>query len=874
MLVQELLTQLKSSGIVVRLGENGDLAVTAPKGVMTADIARQIKENKQSIVAFLGVSAAQEALAAFPPITPVDRGRFVSISLAQERLWWLEQMFSGIPVHNLLHAYRLRGPLNVAAFEAGLKWVVNRHESLHMRFDVMDGSPVGVIMDDFVASLPLLSLDDVAEAEREDTLQARLREYDQMSFDLSTGPLFRAVLFRLAPEEHVFLFLVHHIIFDGWSADVFWDDLIFAYQTPDPDTIRPSLGIQYVDYAAWQRDWLQSPAAEKELAFWRDTLQEPVEALTLPVSRQASGHLLPYEAQQQPVVVPPALAAQVKTLAQQNKATPFMVLLAAYKATLHAYTGQEDMIVCTPSVGRTTAVLESQVGYFNNILVFRSNLSQDPTFIALLKREKQAVLSANEHQATPFQHLAELPAVRNVPLMRAMFVLQTHLKPPPALPGLQITPVPVQHGYDYADMSLELTEENGAFSGMMWFKSALFEADHMAQFVENYLAVLGVVTAHPERPLSALPRFELPVVMEAAANGKRPFTAPRDAAETELAAIWGEMLAYEPVSVYDNFFDVGGHSLLAIRFFDRIEAVTGVKLPLSLLFRAATIADLAAFVRDDAPELAVSSLVSLTGQDDPAERPFYCATPPGDELLVFHALAQAMGEKRPFIGLQYGVNGEPPIMTVEEMAAYFVRQILEQGSREPYLLGGYCFGGLLAYEMAQQLTAQGKEVALVAMIDTAVPGAVVQKKHTLRDKVNNSVLILQEEGIVAEVQHIVNRTTDRFKLDVWHPLWGKMQKRYVAQDRCLPEALRNYDFINLQAETQYQVKPYAGNVVLAQAEGQYPAYEYAPHLGWDRFVTGALADHVVPGEHRTMLEQPHVLELAAILKTAVDQALS
>jgi acyl carrier protein len=625
MLVQELLKQLKSSGIVVRLGENGDLAVTAPKGVMTADIARQIKENKQSIVAFLGVSAAQEALAAFPPITPVDRGRFVSISLAQERLWWLEQMFSGIPVHNLLHAYRLRGPLNVAAFEAGLKWVVNRHESLHMRFDVMDGSPVGVIMDDFVASLPLLSLDDVAEAEREDALQNRLREYDQMSFDLSTGPLFRAVLFRLAPEEHVFLFLVHHIIFDGWSADVFWDDLMFAYQTPDPDTIRPSLGIQYVDYAAWQRDWLQSPAAEKELAFWRDTLQEPVEALTLPVSRQASGHLLHYEAQQQPVVVPPALAAQVKTLAQQNKATPFMVLLAAYKATLHAYTGQEDMIVCTPSVGRTTAVLESQVGYFNNILVFRSNLGQDPTFIALLKREKQAVLSANEHQATPFQHLAELPAVRNVPLMRAMFVLQTHLKPPPGLPGLQITPVPVQHGYDYADMSLELTEENGAFSGMMWFKSALFEADHMAQFVENYLAVLAAVTAHPERPLSALPRFELPVVVEAAANGKRPFTAPRDAAETELAAIWGEMLAYEPVSVYDNFFDVGGHSLLAIRLFDRIEAVTGVKLPLSLLFRAATIADLAAFVRDDAPELAVSSLVSLTGQDEPAERPFYCA---------------------------------------------------------------------------------------------------------------------------------------------------------------------------------------------------------------------------------------------------------
>jgi thioesterase domain-containing protein len=881
MLVHDLLVELKSKGIIISLNENGDLSVSAPKGAMTAVIAQQIKANKPDIVAFLGVNAAKDALAAFPPIVHIDHGRFVPISLAQERLWLLEEMTPDTPIYNLQYAYRLQGALDVAAFEAALEWVVDRHEVLRLRFDTVDDQPTGIISDEVDPILAFVSLDEIPAAEQEEMVQTLLREQGETPVDLAIRPLFRAVLYQLSPKDFVFSFLVHHIVFDGWSAEVFWDDLVFAYQNPDPDAGRGPLIIQYSDYADWQRNWLDSEAVEKDKVFWQENLRDPVAPLEIPGARKQSSHVSFYAVEKQKIVIPSTLTAKIKRLAQQMKATPFMVLLAAYKATLHAYTGQEDLVVGSPVAGRPVTELEALIGYFNNVVVFRSNLGQDPTFKDLLTQEKSVVLKANEHQAIPFQHIADLPSVSHIPLMRAMFVLQNQIKPVPNLPGISVSPVSVADEYGYSDMSIELTEKDGVITGSLWFKSALIDGKDMAQFIDNYLTMLAAVTEHPERPLSAYPQFEMPiivddVVVENVGAAERPFTPPRDELEAKLALIWGELLGYEPVSVYDDFFETGGHSLLAIRLFDQFERFAGRKLPLSLLFKAPTIAGLAEYIRDEEQDIAISSMVMLSDPDPTlnysGKRPFYCVTPPGDELLVFNSLVRAFGEERPFIGLQYGVNGEKPFLSVEGMAAYFVEQIIDQDNQEPYLIGGYCYGGLLAYEMAQQLRAQGKEVALVVMIDTSVPGAVTEKKKTLRNLFNNNVSKMQEEGVSSEVQHVVNRTAEVFRGELWHPFWGKMQQRYAERNDAVPTALRSFHYINEQAEKQYQVKSYPGAVVLIQAKIQYPKFDYPLHLGWDKYVTGSFVDHRAPGDHRSLLNEPHVSTLAEILKESVESA--
>lgn len=880
-MAHQLLTQLNSAGIVIRLKEDGNLAVTAPKGAMTADIAGQIKSYKNEIIAFLSNGNGHGPVPTFSPILAIERGEFLPVSLAQERLWWLEQLAPGTAVYNLPFAFHLKGSLDVAALERSLRWVIQRHEGLRVQFQAVKGQPMARLIDNLPEALPIVALDALPENEREDKLHRLLHDYTQTPFDLANGPLFRTTLFRLAPDEHVLLFLVHHILFDGWSADILWQDLVAAYKTNDPAAARPPLSIQYADYAAWRRDWLNnSKDAAVERQFWEERLQSPVEALVLPVSRTLNNNQAYYEAQEQKFRVAPALTAQIKMLAQKEKATPFMVLLAAYKATLHAYSGQKNMIVCSPIVGRMVPVLDDLIGYFNNIVVLRTSLAQDPTFTELLGRVRQTVLAANDHQTIPFQQVAELPDVSNISLMRALFVLQDSVQKLESLPGIVSVPVSVERNFDYADMSIEFFETDNGLAGTLWFKTALFDPEVMQHFIENYLTTLSNVVNNPTLSLSELARFAMPTLEArvsddgaAMVKKERPFTLPRDEVESQLAAIWGKLLNYEPVSIYDNFFEAGGHSLLAIRFFDQIGAFTGQKLPLALLFEAPTIAELAAVLQDDTWEAETSSIVAITGPKnklETAQRPFYCIIPPGDELLVFNDIAQEIGEERPFLGLQYGVHGETPFTTIEEMAAHFIAQITNEDNPEPCLLGGYCFGGLIAYEMAQQLTAQGRQVDLVVLIDTNVPGAVWLLQNTFGKILVDRLKGIVQNGIKQELAYISERVIDIWKLKIWQPIWRKLHKHYVETGREWPELMRNFDLINHNAQGKYQVKPYNGSVILLQAEDRLDFYEYLPHLGWEPFVQeDCFTDHFVPGNHEQLLRNPNAKVLAQEIKTAL-----
>ncbi|MCB9419420.1 MAG: hypothetical protein H6667_06435 [Ardenticatenaceae bacterium] len=879
MMVHELLTQLNRSGIVIRLKEDGNLAVTAPKGAMTAEIAGQIKTHKNEIVTFLSTGAENGSARSFSPIIPVERSEYLPVSLAQERLWWVEQLAPGTAVYNLPFAFHLNGSLDIAALERSLQWTIQRHEVLRIQFRAVDGKPKAQLIDNLPEAIPVVALDTLPENEREEKLHQLLQDHTQIPFDLENGPLFRTTLFRLAPDEHVLLFLVHHIIFDGWSAEVLWQDLATAYKVDDPDVARPPMSIQYADYAAWRREWLNSKAATADRDFWQKQLQGPVDALILPVSRTLNSHQAYYEAHQQQFRIPAALTAQIKMLAKQEKATPFMVLLAAYKATLHAYSGQNDMIVCSPIMGRMLPDLDNLIGYFNNIVVLRTSLAQEPNFIELLSRVRQTVLAANEHQTIPFQQIAELPDVSNVSLMRALFVLQDSAQTLESIPGITSTPVSVQRNFDYADMSIEFFETNNGMTGTLWFKTALFDLEVMQHFIENFLTTLSNVVNNPILSLSKLARFAMPVVEVKNSNGstkavqqERPFTPPRNEIESQLAIIWGNLLNYEPVSVHDDFFEVGGHSLLAIRFFDQIEEINNKKLPLALLFEAPTIAELANIIQDDTWEATTSSIVAISGskhEQQAAQRPFYCIIPPGDELLIFNDLAKEMGDERPFLGLQYGVNGETPITSVEEMAAYFIEQITTIDDSEPFLIGGYCFGGLIAYEMARQLAAQDRRVDLVVLIDTNVPGSVWARQNNVQNILRERINGFRRNGLRKELAYIFDRVSDIWKLQIWQPIWIKLHKFYAQTKREWPDFLRNFDLINHNAAEKYQVKPYDGSVILLQAKERLEFYEYSPHLGWETFVQKDFTDHFVPGDHEQLLRNPNAKVLAEKITSAL-----
>jgi hypothetical protein len=278
-----------------------------------------------------------------PPLLPVPRDGALPLSFAQHRLWFLDQWQPGSPQYNVTAAVRLTGPLNAAALEQSLREIARRHEVLRTTFTAVEGRPVPVVAEEPVLSLPMLDLSDLPAGEREAEMGRRAEAEARQPFDLACGPLLRVRLLRLAPEEHVVLLVMHHIVSDGWSIGVLNREvaaLYGAYAAGRP-TPLPELAVQYGDYAAWQRGWLRGEALENQLVYWKERLAG-AGALDLPADhpRPAApshrGSTLRF-------ALPAELTTAVRTLGRREGCTPFMVLLAAFQAVLQRYSGQEDV---------------------------------------------------------------------------------------------------------------------------------------------------------------------------------------------------------------------------------------------------------------------------------------------------------------------------------------------------------------------------------------------------------------------------------------------------------------------------------------------------------------------------------------------------
>ncbi|HJT58662.1 MAG TPA: amino acid adenylation domain-containing protein, partial [Ktedonobacteraceae bacterium] len=303
-----------------------------------------------------------------PPLLPASRTGELPLSFAQQRLWFLDQLEPGSVSYNIPVAVRLSGALNIEAFERGLVEVVRRHESLRTTFRTQEGQPVQVIGPVGAFRLRHADLSRLTLEQREAEARRLAQEEKQFPFDLACGPLLRAMLLQLSKHKYVLLLSMHHIISDGWSAGVFLHELSTLYNTfvqekPSP---LPELPIQYVDFACWQRQWLQGEVLEIQLDYWTQQLKgaEPLELLTdhpRPVIQTFHGAT-------QELLLPASLSTELKQLSQREGVTLFMTLLAAFQALLARYSGQTDISVGTPIANRTHAELEGLIGFFVNTL--------------------------------------------------------------------------------------------------------------------------------------------------------------------------------------------------------------------------------------------------------------------------------------------------------------------------------------------------------------------------------------------------------------------------------------------------------------------------------------------------------------------------
>jgi amino acid adenylation domain-containing protein len=420
------------------------------------------------------------------------------LSFAQERMWFMEQFAPETSAYAVPVALRMRGRLDAPAMGRALQRVVDRHETLRMRFPAtQDGKPRAEIADAVGVSLP------VREAEDDDAARRLAVELLAEPFDLTTGPMLRGLLIRVEPEYHVLVLVMHHIAFDGYSLDILLGDLFAAYGG-DP---RGEPRVRYRDFAAWQRGRIASAEGKGDLAYWRSRLSQ-VPVLELP-------HDLPrppeptYRGASYSVLLGRQLTDKLAALGAEHGCTSFMTMLAAYQALLFRHSGQTDFAIGTPYAGRGRPELENLIGLFVNTLVLRADLSGAVTVDGLLERTRESVLDAFTHRELPVEHLiSALDLARDTSrptLFQAFFALQNYggwgdaASIDLALEGFPMPQIAVRF-----DLELYISETADGLTAMFVYNTDLFSVEAVERLGGHFARLLESAVADPGRRVAEL----------------------------------------------------------------------------------------------------------------------------------------------------------------------------------------------------------------------------------------------------------------------------------------------------------------------------------------------------------------------------------
>ncbi|HEX2094370.1 MAG TPA: amino acid adenylation domain-containing protein, partial [Longimicrobiaceae bacterium] len=436
-------------------------------------------------------------------------GRF-PVSFAQRRLWLVHQMEPESAAYNIPLALRVRGPLDLGVLRRSLAEVVRRHAVLRTRFEAAEPEPVQVVSPSLGVGLPVVDLRALTESGRERELRRLAAAEADRPFDLAAGPLFRVTAVRLAEQEVVLLLTLHHVASDGWSMGVLVREVseLYAAFAAGLDSPLPELPMQYGDFAAWQRERLTGEVLEGQLAFWRDSLAGAPPLLELPTDRprpataDARGGLHAFE-------LPPALVPALRELARREEATPFMVLLSGWQALLARWSGQDDVVVGTPVAGRSRMEHEPLIGFFVNTLAIRARLSNAPTAREGVGRTRVAMLGALNHQDLPFERLVEELGVErslgHAPVFQVTFALEAAgTEEPLRLGGARVEPLATRTRVIAFDLMLTLSESNGGISGMLEYRTDLWDGTTIERMAGHFRALLEGMASAPEARLAEL----------------------------------------------------------------------------------------------------------------------------------------------------------------------------------------------------------------------------------------------------------------------------------------------------------------------------------------------------------------------------------
>ncbi|MEV0360736.1 amino acid adenylation domain-containing protein [Nocardia sp. NPDC050697] len=550
-----------------------------------------------------------------------ERPEVIPPAPAQLRLWLLNQLLPDSAAYHLPVAVRLDGPLALPALHAAVSAVLARHEVLRT---VYPESGAGARQQVLPVSAVLAGLDLEPRAPAGD-LRAALHALASEPFDVAVDPPVRLRLFRIEPERHVLALVAHHIAADGWSLGPLVADLTAAYAAAHAggSAELPALPLQYADYTLWQLERLGDPAdpesrAARQLAYWRTVLTDVPDSLPLPtrVAQERAGDGAAVEI---PLDVPAGGIAD---------GTPFMIAFAAYAVLLHRLSGKDDLVIGTPVAGRGHPALDALVGMFVNTVPLRTRIDPEATFGELVAAVRATALDAFERSDVPFDRIVQAVRAPRLdgghPLLRTVFSYENLPAPPPlTLAGLRVEVLEVPQ--PTAQFDLTLTVRENPPRAVFRYDTAVFDRDSVEGFAEGYRALLAAALVDPAAPVGVLAEAGGEAVADpAGARGAHTGRAAREIApmtarEQAIAAVFAEVLDLAEVGPEDDFFELGGTSLLVFTLRTALADRLGLRVEPRALFARATVRALAAASAADDPAAFAARLAADAALADDLE---------------------------------------------------------------------------------------------------------------------------------------------------------------------------------------------------------------------------------------------------------------
>ncbi len=497
----QFINLLRERNIDIRANE-GRLQINAPSGAVDSEMRGELTRRKGDLLSALQDAAAVQMQSS---IVRAERSGKIPQTDAQQGMWLIDYFDPGCVAYNIPVAYLAEGPFDTAALQTAVDQMLVRHETLRTSFYEEDGDLFQRVENEVTARVEITDISHVSEANRDQALETLIREQARRSFDLSHAPMVRFHLFRLAEQRHVVFFNIHHIIADRRSLGILRDELSTLYQAAvqKQAATLPNLPIQYADYALWTAKHLADGRMQKQANYWKTKLAALPAYLELSDDRHYPEKRTPW-GETTPVEIDPALRDSLKRIAQQEGATMFMTLLAAFAVLLYRKCGKEDFCIGSPSTLRTQVETESIIGLFVNMIVFRCDLSGEPSFRQVVQRIRTTALEAYENGDLPFQELVrtlkvDLRSLRS-PFFQVMFGFDS-------VDGDQsnsLIQLDTKPGTARFDLTLQLTESASGISGSFEYCTDLFDERGMAALSRRFVQLLEELSANPDTSMSAL----------------------------------------------------------------------------------------------------------------------------------------------------------------------------------------------------------------------------------------------------------------------------------------------------------------------------------------------------------------------------------